>query len=61
MPTAPTKTSANPLSPKERMKVPRQRMPEQAAEMRVLNFTEVNLGYSAELARQEAMRETDLH
>jgi len=53
---APPKTSANPLSPKERMKVPRQHMPEQAPELRVLNFTEVNLGYSPELARQEALR-----
>ncbi|MGA8150925.1 MAG: NADPH-dependent glutamate synthase [Terriglobales bacterium] len=52
----PTKTSANPLSPKERMKVPRQHMPERPAELRVLNFMEVNLGYSPELARQEAMR-----
>src|SRR5271169_906596 len=48
--------SANPLTLKERMKVPRQHMPEQAAELRVLNFTEVNLGYSAELAKQEALR-----
>jgi len=48
--------SANPLSLKERMKVPHQYMPEQAAELRVNNFTEVNLGYSAELARQEALR-----
>jgi len=48
--------SANPLSLKERMKVPRQHMPEQAADLRATNFTEVNLGYSAELARQEALR-----
>jgi glutamate synthase (NADPH/NADH) small chain len=41
---------------KERMKIPRQGMPEQAAELRVMNFTEVNLGYSMELARQEALR-----
>ncbi len=47
--------SANPLSLKERMKVPRQHMPEQAADLRSTNFTEVNLGYSAELARQEAL------
>jgi glutamate synthase (NADPH/NADH) small chain len=53
---APPKTSANPLSPRERMKVPRQPMPEQPPELRVMNFTEVNLGYSAELARQEALR-----
>jgi glutamate synthase (NADPH) small chain len=48
--------SANPLTLKERIKVPRQHMPEQAAELRVLNFKEVNLGYSTELARQEALR-----
>ena len=48
--------SPNPLKLKERMKVPRQHMPEQEAELRVHNFTEVNLGYSTELARQEALR-----
>ena len=48
--------SANPVPMKERMKIPRQGMPEQAAELRVMNFTEVNLGYSTELARQEALR-----
>jgi glutamate synthase (NADPH) small chain len=48
--------SANPLKMKDRMKVPRQHMPEQQAELRVRNFTEVNLGYSTELARQEALR-----
>jgi len=48
--------SANPLTLKERIKVPRQHMPEQAAELRILNFKEVNLGYSTELARQEALR-----
>ena len=44
------------LTLKERIKVPRQQMPEQAPELRVANFNEVNLGYSAELARQEALR-----
>lgn len=48
--------SLNPLPLKERMKVPRQAMREQLAEVRATNFTEVNLGYSAELARQEALR-----
>ena len=38
------------------MKVPRQHMPEQLAQARATNFTEVNLGYSTELARQEALR-----
>ena len=48
--------SKNPLSPRDRMKVPRQLMPEQAAETRAHNFKEVNLGYSPELAQQEALR-----
>jgi len=51
-----TSKSQNPLSPKERIKVPRQLMPEQPAEARAHNFEEVNLGYSAELAQQEALR-----
>ncbi|HEX3319165.1 MAG TPA: NADPH-dependent glutamate synthase [Terriglobales bacterium] len=55
--TPPVKTpSLNPLPLKERMKVPRQHMPEQGAQIRATNFTEVNLGYSTELARQEAAR-----
>lgn len=55
--TPPVKTpSRNPLPLKERMKVPRQHMPEQDAHLRATNFTEVNLGYSTELARQEAAR-----
>jgi len=55
--TPPAKTpSLNPLPLKQRMKVPRQSMPEQAACVRASNFTEVNLGYSTELARQEALR-----
>lgn len=52
---SPTK-SLNPLSPKERIRVPRQAMPEQAAEARAHNFEEVNLGYSPALAQQEARR-----
>jgi glutamate synthase (NADPH/NADH) small chain len=55
--TPPVKTpSLNPLPLKERMRVARQHMPEQLAQVRATNFTEVNLGYSAELARQEALR-----
>ena len=55
--TPPVKmASLNPLPLKERMKVPRQHMPEQAPQLRATNFTEVNLGYSTELARQEAIR-----
>jgi len=52
----PTRGSANLLPLKERMKIPRQAMPEQPAELRITNFDEVNLGYSEELARQEALR-----
>jgi glutamate synthase (NADPH/NADH) small chain len=48
--------SPNSLRLRERIKLPRQPMPEQPAEERARTFTEVNLGYSAELARQEAMR-----
>ncbi len=48
--------SLNPVPMKERMKVPRQSMPEQPPLLRAANFKEVNLGYSEELARQEAQR-----
>ncbi len=48
--------SLNPLSPKERIKVPRQLMPEQPPDERNKNFNEVNLGFDADLARQEALR-----
>jgi len=51
-----TKRSANPLLARERIKLPRQSMPEQPAQIRATNFTEVNLGYSPELAWQEALR-----
>ena len=55
--TQPPKTpSLNVLPLKQRMKVPRQHMLEQPALLRATNFTEVNLGYSEELARQEAVR-----
>src|SRR5262249_52177718 len=55
--TPPAKTpSLNPVPVKERMKMPRQHMPEQLAQLRAKTFTEVNLGYSPELARQEALR-----
>jgi glutamate synthase (NADPH/NADH) small chain len=50
------KSSLNVLTLKERMKVPRQHMLEQPPLLRATNFTEVNLGYSEELARQEAVR-----
>jgi len=55
MPTTPTK-SKNPLPNRDRMKILRQHMPERPAAERAHQFTEVNLGYSEELARQEALR-----
>jgi glutamate synthase (NADPH) small chain len=55
MATPPTK-SKNPIPNRERIKMPRQHMPEQPPLVRAQQFTEVNLGYSAELARQEALR-----
>ena len=51
-----TKPSHNPLPNKERSKLPRQRVPEQLAQIRAHNFQEVNLGFPAETARQEALR-----
>ena len=48
--------SKNPVPNRERIKMPRLHMPEQAPEIRAHEFTEVNLGYSEELARQEAIR-----
>jgi len=44
------------LSPKERMAIPRQGMPEQAALARATNFQEVNLGFTEQLALLEAER-----
>ena len=46
----------NPLTPKERVKLPRQQMPEQPPDLRRANFAEVNLGLDGALARQEALR-----
>jgi glutamate synthase (NADPH/NADH) small chain len=46
----------NPLPPKERTKIPRQKMPEQEPGQRRHNFEEVNLGLNFHLATQEAMR-----
>ena len=48
--------SPNPLTLKERVKIPRQHMPEQEPQLRITNFTEVNEGFSEDLARQEALR-----
>jgi glutamate synthase (NADPH/NADH) small chain len=48
--------SKNPVPNRDRIKMPRLHMPEQAPAIRAHEFTEVNLGYSEELARQEAIR-----
>jgi len=47
---------SNDLPNKERMKIPRQTMPEQPANIRNANFSEVNLGYTEEQAVLEAQR-----
>ena len=44
------------MKPAERMKIPRQSMPEQEPEVRARNFSEVNLGMALEVARKEADR-----
>lgn len=44
------------MKPAERMKLPRQEMPEQAPESRQCNFDEVNYGLATEAARIEAQR-----
>lgn len=44
------------LSTKERYKIQRHQMPEQDAELRSKNFQEVNLGYTIEIAMEEADR-----
>ena len=44
------------LSKKDRMKIPRQPMPEQDGIERSQNFKEVNLGFTEELAKMEALR-----
>ncbi|MCJ7739095.1 MAG: NADPH-dependent glutamate synthase [Anaerolineae bacterium] len=44
------------LTQRDRMKIPRQQMPEQDPDVRGRNFSEVALGFTAELAKQEAER-----
>ncbi|HRP94206.1 MAG TPA: NADPH-dependent glutamate synthase [Ignavibacteriaceae bacterium] len=44
------------ISKKDRMKIPRQIMPEQDPDVRGTNFKEVNLGFTEELAKLEALR-----
>ncbi len=51
-----TTPSKNPVPMKDRMKIARHHMIEQAPEVRAHNYKEVNLGYSEELARAEAQR-----
>jgi len=46
----------NALTPKDRTKIPRQKMPEQEPQERRGNFQEVNLGLDFALAKQEATR-----
>jgi len=46
----------NTIPNKERIKMPRQRMPEAAALVRARNFEEVNLGFDPSLANLEALR-----
>jgi glutamate synthase (NADPH/NADH) small chain len=41
---------------KDRLKIPRQPMPEQDAKVRARNFDEVPLGYTPEMAKTEALR-----
>src|SRR5207302_9969246 len=48
--------SGKKLSPKERMKIPREHMPEQPPQERRCNFGEVNLGLTVLGATTEAMR-----
>ncbi len=46
----------NPLPPRDRLKIPRQKMREQEAKERRQNFLEVNLGLEGEVAKCEATR-----
>jgi glutamate synthase (NADPH) small chain len=46
----------NTIPNKERMKMPRQHMPEREPELRAHDFEEVNLGFDPALATQEALR-----
>ena len=44
------------MEAKDRLKIPRQKMPEQTPDERIRNFREVPLGYTPELAQKEALR-----
>lgn len=47
---------AEPLPPKQRVKIPRQQMPERDPQQRAHNFREVNLGLDVLVAEKEAQR-----
>jgi len=49
------------LSPKDRMAIPRQEMPERRVQERIRSFDEVNLGFMEEIAIQEAHRCLQCH
>ena len=49
-------SNSNTIPLKQRMKITRQHMPEQAPDVRARNFVEVNLGYEPGLATTEATR-----
>ena len=51
-----SETTSNKLTAKERMQILRHHMIEQEPDVRNKNFSEVNLGYTAEMAQKEAMR-----
>jgi len=44
------------LTTKQRLQIPRHKMPKQEASIRAANFSEVNLGYTEQLALREASR-----
>lgn len=44
------------ISAQKRLTIPRHKMPEQPPAQRIRNFLEVNLGYSLEMAKEEAKR-----
>ncbi|MCK4578737.1 MAG: NADPH-dependent glutamate synthase, partial [Candidatus Marinimicrobia bacterium] len=56
MSTSATPSPDKQLTPKERMRIPRQKMPEQDPRQRTTNFNEVNLGLTEEMAIEEAQR-----
>jgi glutamate synthase (NADPH) small chain len=51
-----TPQKKEPISKKERLQIPRQKMPQQDPKERIKNFKEVPFGLSTEMAQTEAMR-----